>query len=282
MTSILLETLRAQINKDFTGLRANPNDPPDVLFECADRTVGLELVELVPENRFAKDHQLRRLRELILDRLPIGEITKGWALSILLTNDYATKLAIPKGIEDAIAENFVDFLQSGKSSASPQWITVPSQLESTVAALCATASGVLPTDPRLRCAEAPLVTFGAQTTRVVPTEDFPKLVLNSVVPKLIQDVPSSTWLLIWATHPALLIGTDELFRYIATGLALFPSGYERVFFLECGPTGTLWDLPSDALQTVRASGILQEVLKASPTELLKVLKEMGNLHGRSR
>lgn len=106
----LLEHLRRASGIDVQNIRSNPSDPPDVLFESSGITIGVELVELLPVNRLAKDHQLAALRDRILDRLLIGEVTRNWVINIMLADDYAPKLPHRRDMHEVIALAIADSL----------------------------------------------------------------------------------------------------------------------------------------------------------------------------
>jgi hypothetical protein len=105
IASGLLAGLSRDEQLGVTNVRANPNDPPDVLFERNGvETVGVELTEIMPPNRFDKDAFLRKLRSEILRHLELSELSANWVIGLNLTDDYAPKVSLPRGAAHQLAE----------------------------------------------------------------------------------------------------------------------------------------------------------------------------------
>ena len=69
----------------IADVQSNASDPPDVTFTYNGQLRGMELSELVPENRFEKDSIIRRLRRDIIAGLTLGDHTAGFVITIFLT-----------------------------------------------------------------------------------------------------------------------------------------------------------------------------------------------------
>lgn len=235
----LLEHLRAGAGLDIQNVRSNPSDPPDILFDLNGTVVGVELVQLLPENRLAKDHQLAALRERILDRLPIGELTRDWVINVFLVNDYASTLSLPRNADELLSRAVAEFLRQQEHSGGERQLVVPDSLRKAIGRLTATHCKLPEADPRLRNPVAPLIIFGAQATNIVPDEDFPKLLESCVLPKMQQDLAGPTWLLMWSNHSSLRPMRDEMVSHLERWLAPFAGKYGRLFYLADHALGTL-------------------------------------------
>ena len=81
LANTFLRSLEAEEGITITGSRSNSDDPPDVLFELNGQTTGLELAELLPENRLERDAILRRVRKRVLQLLHLSEKTQDWVIT---------------------------------------------------------------------------------------------------------------------------------------------------------------------------------------------------------
>jgi hypothetical protein len=239
----LLQHVRAASGLDVQNIRSNPSDPPDIFFESNSVTIGIEVVQIVPENRRGKDHQLNALRGRILDRLPIGELTRDWAVNIILADSYAPRISIARDADDHLATVIAGFLRQPKNDQREYSLAVPETLRRFVHALSAMRSS-LGADPRLRELSAPLIIFSVQGTKIVPDDDFPVLLDAIVLPKMKQDLAGPTWLLMWSSHHSLLPMTDELVAHMERWLFPFSGTYDRMFYLANHTHGTLTEFYS--------------------------------------
>lgn len=234
-----LESLGPTRDIHAVNIRGNQHDPPDILFELDGVTTGLELVELLPENRLEKEHILRELRRRILESLDIGDSTRNWVVNITLVDDYAAKLSLPRRPERAFAALLRRFFEGvQKDTTSPNSIQVPAELCEYVRSIGA-ERGDLNNDPRLQNPAEPLLIFGAQHTNVIPEQDFPLLFDNVVGRKLEHDIASSTWLLIWSNHPAFFPLRDEILQHAVRWFTGRTTRYDRTFYMHLYPGGSI-------------------------------------------
>jgi hypothetical protein len=90
----------------------------------------------------------------------------------MLANDYAPRISLPRNAHESLSTIVANFLRQPNLEDREHWLTVPGSLREIVYALNATRSD-LHDDARLRQPSAPLITFGAQATNIVPDIDFP-------------------------------------------------------------------------------------------------------------
>lgn len=226
--TMMLNALVSNGEHQAEQVRPNPDDPPDVLFDLPEGVRGVELVELVPENRLAKDHQIRALRDRVLDGLTLGPNTRNRHVTVFLLNDYASRFEFPRtGAQDLVA-SLSRFFDTGTDE--PAEVPTPPSLASVVRRISVTPAN-LANDPRVRSEDAPLITFGSQNTNFVPDDDFPALLTATLEPKLQHDLHPPTWLLIWSHHPAFGPMRDELIHHIGKWFYTRPCAYERIFYL---------------------------------------------------
>jgi hypothetical protein len=57
------------ISMDVRNIRANPDDPPDVIFNVEETERGVELTELLPPQRLANDAAIKSIKSRLLDRI---------------------------------------------------------------------------------------------------------------------------------------------------------------------------------------------------------------------
>lgn len=227
--TILLDHLSANGEHRVEKVRPNPTDPPDVLFDSSGTTRGVELVELVPEGRLAKDHQIGMFRDQVLNALRFGPNTRNWQVNVFMADDYASRLAPQRSAAPDLAgvlSAFFDTEPDGRTVELP----IPTALREVIRRVSATRT-TLSDDPRVRAKDAPLITLGAQHTRIVPDDDFPPLLDATLGRKLLHNLDSPTWLLIWSHHPAFAPLRHDLVHHIGKWFFTRPSGYERIFYL---------------------------------------------------
>jgi hypothetical protein len=223
-----------QLGTRSENVRTNEKDPPDVLFEMNGVTIGLELVELLPENRLGKDHRLEGLRNRVLDQLSLGAATRNWVVTVTLADDDSARL--PRDAHVHLAAALSAFFPSAKPDDQHSVLSIPPILSDTIKRIDATRFELVG-DPRLREPDAPRIVFTAQHTHLVPERDVPDLLEAVVRPKLIQDVTSPVWLLMWSTHPAISAIRDELISYTQQWLATHTLKYDRIFCFQYGAFG---------------------------------------------
>lgn len=230
-----LEHYCLQKNTLFSDLDSTVSDPPDVTFRLDGELRGMELAELVPERRFEKDAILQRLRRDILSELDLGSRTANVVVNVFFADDYSAKLR-PGRIQKAISRALREYFESAEVGEQVELglqsksLSVPSEVASIVSRILVTRSD-LARDPRVNDPREPLILFGAQSTRLVPEEDFPAMVESLLSRKRSHDLALPTWLLFWSFHPALFSFRDGIDAAIATNLQKHSCPHERVFHL---------------------------------------------------
>jgi len=224
----------------IAALQSNSTDPPDVTFTYNGEPRGMELVEILPENRLEKDSIIRRLRRDIISRLTLSEDTSGFVVTISLTNDYATRIR-PGRIDRALADALVHFFDKGDPEANA--IDVPDKIQDIVTRISVFREDMTG-DPRLQDDREPLIVFGAQSTMLVPEDDCPAMVESRLSRKGLHDLAIPTWLLLWSNHHALASLRDELDNAIGLYLRSHPMNYERVFHLHLFPHSGATEFPN--------------------------------------
>lgn len=233
IASTFLIHLSHRDGSTFADVESNPKDPPDVTFTYNGEPRGMELCEILPENRLEKDSIIHKLRRAIISRLMLGEATSGFVFTIFFVNDYAARIR-PGPIEAALANALNNFFDHGDPQAKT--IEVPEQIKNIVARI-----GVfrehLKGDPRLEDDREPLLVFGAQSTMLIPEDDCRTMVESRLSRKGLHDQAIPTWLLLWSSHHALVLVRANLDDAIGFYLQSHPLNYERVFHLhESGAT----------------------------------------------
>jgi hypothetical protein len=238
VSEILLKTLQHAGNIRFDGLRSNPNDPPDALFNNGEVCTGIELTELTPPRRYEKDAILLSLRRQILEQLDIGECTRNRWVHISFSDDYAEKLR-PGRCGQAIGKALSEYL---KGPFTTPVVTIPPQVSDVICSVIVREAD-LEDDPRLQHPDAPLIVFGPQSTMLVPDDDIPALLEIHVGPKLLHDVSMPTWLLVWSRHPAIGTVREFLLPRLAQFVCERQHAYERAFYLDLSGGKPLIELP---------------------------------------
>jgi hypothetical protein len=229
---LLLRSLGETEGHSITGVRSvEPGkDPPDVHFHFDGKPRGLEVTELVPEDRFGRDAILRRFRAGILKRLTLSEKTRDWVVTIMLADDYAKKISMPDPTE-ALASTLESFFQSvGERSRSSQRLVIPPALEGSIHAIVVRwwdLSG----DPRTSDPQEPLIEFSAAHTQLVPERDFPRLIDERLGRKRKARLQIPTWLVVWSEHYALGSFTKEIIACMERYRLGTDLPYERLFYL---------------------------------------------------
>ncbi len=244
LANFLLRSLTAEEGITVTEIRSNPNDPPDVLFEVGEQTLGMELAELLPENRLERDDILRRVKQKVLALLQFSEKTKDWVVTIWLVDDYASRISLPHcetALATALDAFFVRVTPNARSRAE---IPVPGALDDYVDLITVEPCD-LSGDPRVRSRIEPLIVFTAQHTNVVPDREFPQLIHQVVQRKELHDLTMPTWLLLWSNHYAFGPLRDHLVKHIDQYLTTHPSKYARVFYLHLHPFGDITEFLSE-------------------------------------
>ncbi len=227
LASVLLEALAIAEEAKVENVRANLSDPPDIIFELNEQEIGIELSELLPENRLEKDAVLQRIRKDLVRRIPQNHKSKDCVITIMLKNDYASKIQIPR-FSPRLASVLTACFE--EPSPLPTSIAIPMELQSYVSLITLTPCD-LSADPRIENAMEPLIIFSAQHTNILPERDFPEMVDKIVSRKEMHDLSSPTWLLLWSSHYSLGPLTEELIDQIDKYLLANPTNYDRVFYL---------------------------------------------------
>jgi len=201
---------------------------------------GMELSELLPENRLEKDSIILRLRRDIISRLTLSESTSGFVVTISLTNDYAARIR-PGRIDAALAEALSKFFEHGDPQAN--MIDVPTQIQDTVKHISVFRENMTD-DPRLEDDREPLIVFGAQSTMLIPEDDCPAIVETRLSRKGLHDQTIPTWLLLWSNHHSLAPLRDEMDKAIGSYLRTRPIPYERIFHLHLYPQSGATEFPN--------------------------------------
>jgi len=229
MANTLLRSLAKPRGSQIAAIRSNPNDPPDVLFEINHQTVGLEMAELLPENRLERDAIIAQLKERILQELPLGPHTRDWVITVMLADDYAAKMRLRLEGELAAALNGF-FSSSCAGVRAAKELPIPACVEHSIRCVHVVPCD-LAGDPRVKTRDQPLIIFSAQNTNVVPDRDFPPMLEAVLGRKACHDLALRTWLLLWSNHHSLGPLNDELLRYIEVYVQQHEIRYERVFYL---------------------------------------------------
>lgn len=209
----LADTLLRSLAKDgeaaIAVIRSNPDDPPDVLFEINQQTVGLEIAELLPENRLERDAIIAKLKRRIVQKLALGPHTRDWVVTVMLADDYAAKIRLR--CEDELVAALNEFFSSYTGVRAAKELPIPSRVEHAIRRIHAVPWD-LTGDPRVESRDHPLVIFSAQHTNVVPDRDFPAMLEAVVGRKARHDLAIRTWLLLWSNHYGFAPLNDELVR----------------------------------------------------------------------
>lgn len=211
----------------IADVRSNEEDPPDVTFSYNGQYRGMELSEILPENRLEKDSIIRKLRCDIISRLSLSDKTAGFVVTIFLTDDYATRFR-PGRIDHTLADALAHFFDQDDRIATT--IEVPQHIQDIVSHISVFREDMAG-DPRLQDDREPLIVFGAQSTMLVPDDDCPMIVKTRLSRKGLHDLAVPTWLVLWSNHHSLASQRDELDNAIASYLRSRPMKYERVFHL---------------------------------------------------
>lgn len=211
----------------IVDVESNANDPPDVIFNYNGQHRGIELSELVPENRFEKDSIIRRLRRDIVSRLVLGEATAGFVVTIFLADAYSTRMR-PGRIGSILAEALNGFFNQADTSIG--FVEVPVKIQNVVSRISVFRED-LTGDPRIGNDHEPLIIFDAQHTMLIPEDDCPAIVKSRLSRKELHDLSCPTWLILWSNHHALVSLRNELDNAIGNHLRSCCMNYERIFHL---------------------------------------------------
>lgn len=220
-------------------VQSHATDPPDVTFSYNGQLRGMELSEILPENRLEKDSIIRRLRRDILSQLALSDSTAGFVVTIFLADDYARRIR-PGRIDQALAHALANFFAQGDSQTNV--IKVPQHIQDTVTSISVFRED-LRGDPRLEDDREPLLVFGAQSTMLVPEDDCPAMIESRLSRKSLLNLAIPTWLLLWSNHRSLISVRDELDNAIGTYLRSRPMRYERIFHLHLFSSGGATEFP---------------------------------------
>lgn len=226
-----LTHLSQQDGSTVSDIQSNLTDPPDVIFKFNGQLRGIELSEIIPENRFEKDSIIRKLRRDIISLLTISEKTSGFVFNIFLVDDYSAKIR-PGHIDRALANALTSFFNRGDSDA--KIIEVPKEIKDVVSRISVFRADITG-DPRLEDDHEPLIVFGAQNTMLVPEDDCPSMIESRLSRKGFHDLDFPTWLLLWSNHYALASLRDKLDNAISCYLRSHTMNYERIFHLHLFP-----------------------------------------------
>ncbi len=230
VSRVLLNSLAASETLSITGVRSAEVDPPDVLFELDGEEHGLEVTELLPDNRLERDAIIRQLRTRVISSLALGSATRDWVITITLTDDYASKFRVTRSSE--LVKAIVDFFAAVDSKRrAPSIIEIPPGLRNKIRRIHAEPWD-LENDPRLARRDEPLIVFTAQHTNIVPHRDFPNLLRTTVGPKAVHDIGLPTWLLLWSHHYALGALKEQLVLFIDEFIQSMLDKYRRIFYLD--------------------------------------------------
>jgi hypothetical protein len=230
VTSTLISLLPADEQAHIQNFRPNAADPPDILFEMNDKTVGIELAELVPSNRHGKDAILDNVRSRILELLVLGEHTKNRVVFLHPVDPYSEQLKL-KDCAQAVA-TLLNTELKGRSDRSFV-LTLPAELQQRFRSICIETYD-LSGHFQVSNDSQPLIVFSAEATFIVPEEDFPKILSNTVGRKLQHDLVHETWLLIWTDNQAMSGVREELHAHAKKFLATRNCRYRRVFLATFG------------------------------------------------
>lgn len=226
----LLSLLQATEELGVKNLRPNLTDPPDVHVELDGTTVGIELVELVPRNRRGKDAFLDDIRDRILDCLELGEHTKNRVIFLDLVDSYSEQLQI-KGCAQAVSTLLnTELKNQSNRSLVP---TLSSELRQWFRSVWIETYDLCG-HPQVSSELHPLIVFSAEATFLIPDEDFPAILEQTVRRKLQYDVVNNTWLLIWTDNQAMSGTREELCTHIGRILNSQKCKYKRVFLVTFG------------------------------------------------
>lgn len=240
IASTFLSHLSQRDGSTIADVSSNSSDPPDVTFTYNGKPYGIELSEILPENRLEKDSIIHKLRREIISRLSLNEKTRGFVVTICLTDDYATRVR-PGRIAQALADTLANFFAQGDPQAN--FIQVPQHIQDTVARISIFREDMTG-DLRLENDQEPLIVFGAQSTMLVPEDDCPAMVESRLVRKGVHNLAMPTWLLLWSNHHSLVSLRDDLDNAIGHYLRSGRFNYDRVFHLHLFPCGGVTEFPN--------------------------------------
>jgi hypothetical protein len=243
LAQIALGSLAAHESPPATNVRSNPNDPPDVLFSLADKQFGLEVAELLPDNRLERDAIIKQTKADIVARLPIGPATRDWVATVMLQDDYAQRLR-PRFAE-VLAATLTTHLERSSSVRQPGTIPLPAELRSAIR-LVLIEPWDLAGDPRIGARDEPLIVFTAQHTNVVPDREFPALMVSVVGRKARHSLAGPTWLLLWSNHYAFGPFEADIVRHVVQYVQSQALPYARVFYLHLHHQPSLTEITRDA------------------------------------
>ena len=224
-----LHALAKKESASVTNIRSNRDDPPDVLFDWNGIKKGLELTELMPENRRRKDVKLNTLRRGILSAIDRSKDNSDCAIVISFIDDYGANAWIETNgaelgryLDTFLRDNFVGI------------VPVPARFAGIVRTIHFIRD-VFSDHPLRENPNDPIIQFPAQSTAMIVEDDIPAIVAKALSPKLLRSAAALSWLILWNVHRSLA----ELHHEIATAMqSVLRShsaiAYERVFHCSIG------------------------------------------------
>jgi hypothetical protein len=230
IAATLVSLLPTPLQEQMSNLRSSPADPPDVLVEVQGKPVGIEVGELVPQNRLERDDILDRATAQILEGLVLGEHTRDRVVFLHLVDSYSEKLKLKN-----CAQTLVTLLNAElrRETARSFVIPVPDELRRLIHSISVETYD-LRGHPQIDREIEPLIVFSAEATFIRPDEDFPRILSHTLARKLRHDLAQETWLLIWTDNAAMSGVREELCAGIKAMLASQGCQYSRVFLLTFG------------------------------------------------
>ena len=242
LAQTVLGSLGARESPCPADVRSNPDDPPDVLFSLAGKQLGLELAELLPDNRLERDAIIKQTKANILARLSLGRLTRDWVVTVMLRDDYARRLR-PRFAE-ALAATLTTHLGRSSSCRHPATISLPTELQSSIR-LVRIEPYDLTGDPRIRARDEPAIVFTAQHTNVVPDREFPTLMSSVIGRKARHSLAGPTWLLLWSHHFAFGPLEADIVRHVDQFVQSHPPPYGRIFYLHLHHEPSITEITRD-------------------------------------
>jgi hypothetical protein len=227
ITKRLLLGLSQPQGVEFGNLQSNPNDPPDVTFTLNGALHGIELCELLPENRLETDAIVIKLRKSILNGLVLGEHTAGLVVTVSLFDDDAGKLR-PGRIAPTLADALNQFFSAGYKEGL---VPIPESVRCAVRSIRVFHEPLNKGDSRLEDERHPLILFQAQNTMIVPETDCALIAEKQLRRKVLHDLSCPTWLVLWTVHFALSQFREELDNAILGYLRSNRVRFDRVFHI---------------------------------------------------
>lgn len=217
--SIIAKNPKVQIS----NIRPNDYDPPDILFSINGVEHGMELSELIIDNRVEKDILIQSAKNKILSNLVFDDKTRNLIVSITLENDYAKKIN-PQKVSTLILGYLNDLLSREENEISKMDFLPGTKI------LVQTYRGDLTGDPRIESVNQPLIVFSAQNVSFVPDDDIPIMVNDRLSEKCTQSVISPCLLFLWSNHFSLRLYDKEILVSISEYCKNNPNPYELIIY----------------------------------------------------